>query len=159
MTRSGARTACFLGLGIVSLMACRQPQVVTPVPLPPLDATAVTPIHEGEYRLERGDVLRVKFLYHPELDVRVPIRPDGSITLQATGELAAAGLTTEELGELIVLRDISTQEATPEMLAELGIDGDDDKAAEAGSDEQKKVVAKITGKSVVMRFFELLLHE
>jgi hypothetical protein len=49
----------------------------------------------------------------------------------------------EELGERIVLRDIRTQEASPEMLAELGIDAGDDGSAEAGSEEQKKVVHQV----------------
>jgi protein involved in polysaccharide export with SLBB domain len=53
------------------------------------------------YRLRPGDLLRVKFLYHPELDVKVPIRPDGSVTLQITGDIRAAGLTTAELEQVI----------------------------------------------------------
>jgi hypothetical protein len=49
----------------------------------------------------------------------------------------------EELGELIVLKDIRTQEATPEMLAELGIDAAEDETSDAASDEQKKVVHQV----------------
>jgi protein involved in polysaccharide export with SLBB domain len=75
-----------------------------PVPLPPLEA-APEPGVSGEeaagYRLQAGDVLRVKFLYHPELDIQVPIRPDGSITLQLAGEIHAAGLHTTELEQVI----------------------------------------------------------
>jgi len=51
--------------------------------------------------LQPGDLLRVKFLYHPELDVKVPIRPDGILTLQLAGEVRAAGLTATELEKVI----------------------------------------------------------
>ena len=82
--------------------ACAR-QTTRPVPLPPLDAPreSVTVREPGEYRLQPGDLLRVKFLYHPELDMKVPIRPDGVITLQLGGEFRAAGLTTKELEEVI----------------------------------------------------------
>jgi protein involved in polysaccharide export with SLBB domain len=53
------------------------------------------------YRLQPGDVVRVKFLYHPEMDIKLPIRPDGSITLQLGGEIHAAGLRTAELEQVI----------------------------------------------------------
>ena len=43
----------------------------------------------------------MKFLYHPDLDVKVPIRPDGSITLQMAGDIRAVGLTTTELEKVI----------------------------------------------------------
>lgn len=74
-----------------------------PVPLPPLDAPreSLAMGEPGEYRLQPGDLLRVKFLYHPELDVKVPIRPDGAITLQLGGEFRAVGLTTSELEKAI----------------------------------------------------------
>jgi protein involved in polysaccharide export with SLBB domain len=73
------------------------------VPLPPL-GVAPGPGAAGEaagYRLQPGDVLRIKFLYHPELDIKIPIRPDGNITLQLAGEIHAAGLATTELEQVI----------------------------------------------------------
>jgi protein involved in polysaccharide export with SLBB domain len=53
------------------------------------------------YRLQSGDILLVKFLYHPELDIKVAIRPDGDVTLQLAGEIHAAGLHTTELEQVI----------------------------------------------------------
>jgi len=88
---------CTLGL-----YACA-PRPSQLVPLPPLDAPR-EPIaigEPGDYRLQPGDLLRVKFLYHPDLDVKVPIRPDGSITLQMAGDIRAVGLTTTELEKVI----------------------------------------------------------
>ena len=74
-----------------------------PVPLPPLDTVPDTPpvTESPTYHLQAGDLVRVKFLYHPDLDVKVPIRPDGVITLQMAGDIHAAGLTTEELEKII----------------------------------------------------------
>jgi hypothetical protein len=51
----------------------------------------------------------------------------------------------EELGDRIVLKDIHTQEATPEMLEELGIDAGEGEA-EAPSEDQKKVVHQVLEK-------------
>jgi hypothetical protein len=48
----------------------------------------------------------------------------------------------EELGDRIVLKDIHTQEATPEMLSELGIEAGDEEA-EAVSEDQKQVVHQV----------------
>lgn len=73
--------------------------------LPPLDAPLPSPPGQAApYRIKPGDLLRVKFLYHPELDVKTLVRPDGSITLQMGGDIHAAGLTAEELSREIVER-------------------------------------------------------
>src|SRR6266852_4639462 len=86
----------------MSVCSCGR-HIAQPVPLPPLDVPSDTAAmgESGTYRLQPGDLLRVKFLYHPELDVKVPIRPDGSITLQLAGDVRAAGLTTTELEKVI----------------------------------------------------------
>jgi protein involved in polysaccharide export with SLBB domain len=56
------------------------------------------------YRVRPGDLLRVKFLYHPELDTKVPVRPDGDITLQVAGNVRVAGLTTTEIEDIVKQR-------------------------------------------------------
>jgi protein involved in polysaccharide export with SLBB domain len=103
MGRIGQQIGCVLCS--FGLCACAL-QTTRPVQLPPLDAPrgsfgAGEVGGAGEYRLEPGDQLRVKFLYHPELDLKVPIRPDGSITLQLAGDIHAAGLTPVELENVI----------------------------------------------------------
>ena len=94
------------------------------VPLPPLDAEQSSPTTTDltEYRLQPGDTIRVKYMYHPELNVKVPIRPDGDLSLQVAGLVHASGLTTDELEEVIKERS-SNRLRDPEinvMIAALG---------------------------------------
>jgi protein involved in polysaccharide export with SLBB domain len=97
---------CKIGACVVSSLcffACGR-GTTRPVPLPPLEAApepGVSSEAAAGYRLQPGDLLRVKFPYHPELDIKVPIRPDGNITLQLAGEIHAAGLRTTELEQVI----------------------------------------------------------
>jgi polysaccharide biosynthesis/export protein PslD len=86
---------CALATALAGCAANEKPQ-----PLPALDSVRVAP-PPGEYRLFAGDDLRVKFEYHPEHDTRVVVRPDGKISLDATGEIQASGLTSKELEEAI----------------------------------------------------------
>jgi len=99
------KSAILIGIfGVFSVAVCAcTPQPRYLVPLPPLDAPreSITVGESGQYRLQPGDLLRVKFLYHPEFDLKIPIRPDGSITLQMAGDVRAAGLTPEELEKVI----------------------------------------------------------
>ena len=101
MRRSHLVTGLYLSASALLLAACTR-QTTLVVPLPPLD-TQPEPIveKEAEYRLQPGDLLRVKFLYHPELDLKVPVRPDGNVTLQVAGDIHAAGLTTTQLEKVI----------------------------------------------------------
>lgn len=60
-------------------------------------SAAPSPDEQSTYRLRYGDVLQIRFTYADLYDERVPIRPDGKITLRAVGEIQAAGLTPMEL--------------------------------------------------------------
>jgi polysaccharide export outer membrane protein len=59
------------------------------------------PIQRGEYRLMAGDKLNIKFPFHHARDQELPVRPDGKISLDVTGEILAEGLTPMELAEII----------------------------------------------------------
>jgi protein involved in polysaccharide export with SLBB domain len=59
-------------------------------------------VDENTYRLAPGDLIDVKFPYHPEENERVPVRPDGRIGLQVIGDVMAAGLTVKELETVVV---------------------------------------------------------
>ncbi|MFM2151784.1 MAG: hypothetical protein RL199_219 [Pseudomonadota bacterium] len=56
------------------------------------------------FRLGREDVVEVSVYRDPELTRTVPIRPDGRISLPLVGEIAADGLTPEELRTTVVER-------------------------------------------------------
>jgi polysaccharide export outer membrane protein len=65
-------------------------------------------VDEYTYRLAPGDLIDVKFPYHPEENERVPVRPDGQVSLQVTGDIQAAGLTVKELERNIIQRASTT---------------------------------------------------
>jgi len=56
------------------------------------------------YRIQLGDELDVKFPFQPEMNEHLPVRPDGRISLPATGEIAVVGMTPVDLERLIVER-------------------------------------------------------
>ena len=56
---------------------------------------------EKEYTLEVGDQMDIEFYYHPDVNKRAVIRPDGKITLSRKGDITAAGLTTSQLNDEI----------------------------------------------------------
>lgn len=58
-------------------------------------------IPAGSYKLDTLDKIQIKFILDPTLNEEVIIRPDGMITIQAIGEIQAAGLTPEELAKRI----------------------------------------------------------
>ena len=59
-------------------------------------------IDDYSYRLAPGDLLDIKFPFHPEENERVPVRPDGRVGLQSAGDVVAAGMTPKELEAAIV---------------------------------------------------------
>ncbi len=79
-----------------------------------------SPTQASLYHLRNGDIVTVKFLKNPELDVAAPVRPDGNISLALVGELAAKGLTLVELRSAISQRytDFVAQTGYGEVLKE-----------------------------------------
>jgi protein involved in polysaccharide export with SLBB domain len=75
------------------------------------------PPTEQTYKMVPYDLISVRFTYHPEQDPKGPIaiRPDGQITLDATGAIQAAGRTPEELAKEIAAKS-STRLRDPEVL-------------------------------------------
>jgi polysaccharide export outer membrane protein len=113
---NGGHCAVFVGLAI-ALGACAHrppaadPSIAALLPAAPAAAGST-------YRIQAGDELHVRFLYQPEMDEQLPVRPDGRISLAATGELAVAGLSPAELEQLIVERS-STRLRNPEVIVVL----------------------------------------
>ena len=98
---------------LIFLIACapaakNQALIPNPGPQPNLYAS------EQEYRLQPGDTLDIKFFYNPELNEQVTVRPDGRISLQLVREIRVAGLTPEELTNLLI-KKYSAELIKPEI--------------------------------------------
>jgi polysaccharide export outer membrane protein len=94
-----ARPAAAFGLmmSLLVLGACG-PAAVKPATLE--QATAIsTRAAGGDYQLQPGDELDIRFYYNPELNTSVLIRPDGRISLPLANEVQAAGQTPAELSQ------------------------------------------------------------
>jgi protein involved in polysaccharide export with SLBB domain len=67
-------------------------------------AQPAPPAPPGEYVVQPGDTLTVRFYYHPEHDQEAVVRPDGKIVLNLIGEVPAAGQVPAALSEEIARR-------------------------------------------------------
>ena len=63
---------------------------------------------DGLYRLEPGDRIALRWLYHPDRDQQETVRPDGRIHAAGTGEITVMGRTTSELEAILVERASAT---------------------------------------------------
>src|SRR5262249_43120757 len=96
----------FLGAGGILLIGCAVAGTGCAFKAPsgrvtPSMAPLVT--DREPYRIRVGDALDVRFYKTPELNVeKVPVRIDGKISLDLVGDVQAAGLGTDELGEDLV---------------------------------------------------------
>lgn len=75
-----------------------------PQPLPRAESTPPAPTalpEEPEYTLRYGDVVDLKFLYHPELNETLVVRPDGRITMPKLGDVQVVGLTPMQVDSLV----------------------------------------------------------
>jgi protein involved in polysaccharide export with SLBB domain len=54
-----------------------------------------------DYHIMLGDTLKVAFLFQPENDMDLVVRPDGRISLAAAGQIEAVGKTEQELEQEI----------------------------------------------------------
>ena len=108
-----------LFVALLVIVACSNPVAHIPELNPEqLRARPVNqPPTEQTYKMVPYDSITVRFTYHPEQDPKGPIsiRPDGQITLDATGAIQAAGRTPEELGKEIAAKS-STRLRDPEVL-------------------------------------------
>ena len=89
-----------LGGALAVLAGCssnRTPSPTTSVALLPPPVATPGP----DYRLQLGDTLKVQFLFQPENDIDLVVRPDGRISLSPAGEIEAVGKTEQELEEII----------------------------------------------------------
>ena len=99
-----------ISLVVLILTSCateiRTPQAISPPQAP------AGPV--GEYLIQIGDTLDIKFFYHPELNESVVVRPDGRISLQLIHETQAMGLSPEGLRQSL-LEKYAPQISKPEI--------------------------------------------
>jgi polysaccharide export outer membrane protein len=62
---------------------------------------ALTGVRHPLYRLNKSDVVDVKFMFSPEFDQTATVQPDGYIALKGAGQLFAGGLTVDELRDAV----------------------------------------------------------
>ncbi len=121
-TAAAVRTAVLLTS--MAFFACSAPHKDTVAPLPPIGPSVIPGATEqnANYKIETGDQLRVKFSYHPELDTKIPVGPDGNVQILGVGEVQAAGKTAEALAadiEKLSSETLRDPEVTV-IVAELG---------------------------------------
>lgn len=111
-----------IALSAIALACGRAAAPVVTVPAAVADA--------GPYRLHPGDVVEVKFPFHPSETQRVTVRPDGGIALGVTGDIPAEGRTAEEFEALVrersarYLRDPVVNVAVVESRARVYVGGE-----------------------------------
>ncbi len=76
---------------------------------------------QAEYQIGREDVLTVEVWKDPSLSTKVPVRPDGKITLPMIGAIEAEGRTTEDLKKEITekLQPFVEQPVVSVMVSEI----------------------------------------
>src|SRR5687768_89175 len=68
----------------------------------------------AEYLIGPEDVLDISVWKNPELSRKVPVRPDGKVSLPLVNDIQAAGLTPSELREQLAKR-LAEYVPTPEV--------------------------------------------
>ena len=91
-----------LGVAAAVLAGCSSNRTPSRTSLALLPPPVVTP--GPDYRLQLGDSIKVQFLYQPENDMDLVVRPDGRISLSPAGEVDAVGKTERELEQIITER-------------------------------------------------------
>ncbi len=87
--------------GLLALFggACAGHSVQNPTPF---EIYLAPPSGEPQrYLIQPGDQLEVRFFYAPQNNVILPVRPDGFISLPLANEVHAAGLTADDLRQVI----------------------------------------------------------
>jgi protein involved in polysaccharide export with SLBB domain len=103
-------------LSLLGTPSCASPyKRATPVSeLPPEELSRRQVANVENYRIGPGDELEIRFFHTPDLDVILPVRPDGRISLPLVRDTQAAGLTPAELENNLVQR-YGSELRTPEI--------------------------------------------
>ena len=95
---------------LLLLAACTsQPQYSSEIP-----ASDPAALMTDQYRIGVDDVIRVSVWRNPELDVTVPVRPDGKISVPLVGDVQAGGRNPDEIADAIQ-KELSTYIRDPRV--------------------------------------------
>jgi polysaccharide biosynthesis/export protein len=70
----------------------------------PTPAPTSVPRLDAEYRVGPDDLLDIEVWHEPDISGKVPVRPDGKISVPLAGEIQASGQTAPELQATIATR-------------------------------------------------------
>jgi len=111
-----------LSIAVVSSALAAGPQTVS-TPNLPADGTAggtglsvyrnpaLTGERHPQYRLQKSDVIEIRFTFSPEYDQTLTVQPDGFVALKGVGPVFAEGSTSDEFAGAVrsqyadILRD------------------------------------------------------
>lgn len=100
----GGRRALVALLALLPIAACTTSSQITVPELQPKDVALLQSAAndpKGDYRVEPGDTLSIRFPFHEEMNQEALVRPDGRITANLMGNVDVAGHTTAEIEELL----------------------------------------------------------
>ena len=89
-----ARVACLACLALLAACATTSGSNQAPTINPEAHAVSV-------YRIGVDDVVEVSVWHNPDLNAKVPVRPDGKISVPLIGDIEAGGRTPEEVSQSI----------------------------------------------------------
>ncbi len=99
-TTTSGLASVLMGMLVLGVASCAEVGRKLPTPQEVM-STQQGPVQRADYKLLAGDKLDIKFPYHHAEDTQIPVRPDGKISLDVTGEIMAEGLTPEQLADVI----------------------------------------------------------
>jgi polysaccharide export outer membrane protein len=88
---------------LISVLAAAALLVGCASSLPPAPTKAAA-VPNYSYQIGPGDVLEISVWRHPELSAKVPVRPDGRITVPLIEDMSAAGRSPADLAREIETR-------------------------------------------------------
>jgi len=80
------------------------PQADDARPVADARLSPVSVLNPSSYVVQLGDMLDIRHFYNPELNVLLPVRPDGRIALELIGDVQAAGLPISDLTAILIQR-------------------------------------------------------
>lgn len=102
--KSGIKLACLTLLGLVTIGLRAQDEAPNPAAADRKQALEAKPPDSqtpSDYTIGADDTLRITVWKEPDMNVTLPVRPDGKISMPLLDDVQAAGMTPMQLGTSI----------------------------------------------------------